>query len=236
MSVSETPVSESVGAVILAAGASQRMGGIDKTFAFLAGKPLIQHSLDIFLACPSIDRITLVCSKSNLERCESLIESGGYPPKVTICQGGPRRQDSVKRGLSELKGCQWVVIHDGARPCIELEVLEQGLRHAFKYGSAVAAVPVTDTIKVADSRGRVISTPSKHDLWAVQTPQIFRYAELEKAYQQSDHDVTDDASLIEKAGGGVSLYLSSYDNIKVTEPLDISIAELILQNRNERCE
>ena len=233
MSPSNTPDSESVGAVILAAGASRRMGGLDKTFASLAGKPLIQHSLDIFMACSTIDQIVLVCSKSNLKRGKRLLECGGYSRKVAICEGGSRRQGSVENGLVALKECQWVAVHDGARPCLEPKALVEGLRHALEHGSAVAAVPVTDTIKVADGQGRVVSTPPRQDLWAVQTPQIFRYAELVDAYKRIDEDVTDDASVIERAGGTVSLYRSSYDNIKVTTPLDIDIAELILKDR--RC-
>ncbi len=231
MSRSTTPEHEPAGAVILAAGASRRMGGLDKTFASLAGKPLVQHSLDIFLACSAVDRIALVCSQANLQSCKKLLEGGGYSRKVSICEGGARRQDSVANGLAVLQGCQWVAVHDGARPCLRPETLEQGLRHALEHGSAVAAVPVTDTIKVADSEGRVVDTPPRQDLWAVQTPQIFRYDELVEAYERIEEDVTDDASLIERAGGTVSLYRGSYDNIKVTGPLDIEIAELILRSR-----
>ena len=234
MSPANTPDYESVGAVILAAGASRRMGGLDKTFAPLAGKPLVQHSLDVFLACCAVDQIALVCSTSNLKRCKKLLEDGGYSRKVAICEGGLRRQDSVENGLAALKECQWVAVHDGARPCLQVETLEKGLRHAFEHGSAVAAVPVTDTIKVADGQGRVVTTPPRQDLWTVQTPQIFRYAELVDAYKRIEEDVTDDASLIERAGGTVSLYQGSYDNIKVTGPLDIDIAEMILRRR--RCE
>ena len=223
----------SVGAIILAAGLSQRMSGVDKTYAPLLGKPLISHSLDTFLKSPCIQRIVLVLAEPNLDRGRSLIDEKGNSEKVSVCAGGARRQDSARCGLTALGECQWVVIHDGARPCIDPDLLERGISHALEHGNAVAAVPVTDTIKAADGEGSVIRTLSRRDLWAVQTPQIFPYSQLKEAYKHVEEEATDDAALVERLGGRVKLYLGSYENIKVTTPQDLSMAELILSRREK---
>ncbi|MFQ5934508.1 MAG: 2-C-methyl-D-erythritol 4-phosphate cytidylyltransferase [Dehalococcoidia bacterium] len=223
----------SIGAVVLAAGLSQRMGGIDKPFALLRGRPLILHSLDVFQSCSHISQIVLVLAESSIDKAQKLVGEMVYSKSVSICPGGPRRQDSARNGLSALNECQWVVIHDGARPCIDLELLNGGICQAFEHGSAVAAVPVADTIKVADDQGYVVDTPPRRELWAVQTPQIFRFSELKRAYEQIDDDVTDDATLVERSGGKVKLYQGSPENIKVTTPHDLSIAEMILSKRDQ---
>ncbi|MEE9199005.1 MAG: 2-C-methyl-D-erythritol 4-phosphate cytidylyltransferase, partial [Dehalococcoidia bacterium] len=154
-----------------------------------------------------------------------------YPKKVSVCSGGRRRQDSARAGLSALGECGWVVVHDGARPCIEPDLLERGISHAMKHGNAVAALPVTDTIKSADAQGYVTCTLARRELWAVQTPQIFPFHQLKDAYDSNDQDATDDAALVERLGGSVKLYLGSYENIKVTTSLDLSLAEAILARR-----
>ncbi|MFQ5874906.1 MAG: 2-C-methyl-D-erythritol 4-phosphate cytidylyltransferase, partial [Dehalococcoidia bacterium] len=162
----------SIGAMILAAGLSRRMGGTDKTFALLSGKPLVLHSLEVFQACSFISRTVLVLAGPNLDKGRRLIDKRGYKERVSICLGGPHRQDSARCGLALLEGCEWVVVHDGARPCLDLDTLNRGISNALEHGNAVAAVPVVDTIKVADDEGHVVRTPPRQELWAAQTPQI----------------------------------------------------------------
>ncbi|HEY55252.1 MAG TPA: 2-C-methyl-D-erythritol 4-phosphate cytidylyltransferase [Dehalococcoidia bacterium] len=219
-----------VSAIIAAAGESQRMNGIDKILAPLGGRPVISYVLAAFGDCQPVDRIVLVVNEKSLEACRQLIAKEGFSKPVDVCIGGKRRQDSVAAGLSKLKDCQWVVIHDGARPLVAKELIEQGLKEAQETGAAVAAVPVTDTIKTAGDDRIVLETPSRQNLWAVQTPQVFRLDIITEAYQKAKGEVTDDASLVEQAGYKVKLYMGSYDNIKITTPGDLSVAETIIKH------
>jgi 2-C-methyl-D-erythritol 4-phosphate cytidylyltransferase len=201
------------------------MGGVDKVFAPLGGKPVIARVIDAFEGCDSVDQIVVVVSEKNLEPCRKLIAGGGWSKPIEICAGGRRRQDSVAAGLSRLNHCHWVVIHDGARPLVTRDLIERGLKAAEETGAAVAAIPVTDTIKVADVNGIVHQTPPRQNLWAVQTPQVFRYGLIAEAYQQAKGEATDDASLVEQLGYKVKLYMGSYDNIKITTSYDLLAAE-----------
>jgi len=221
----------SVGAVIVAAGQSRRMSGLDKTFAPLLGRPLILHTLDPFLACWAIGPIVLVLAESNIGKGMALKEEGAIPQRVSLCLGGPRRQDSAKMGLMGLGDCDWVAVHDGARPCLDVSLLELAIGEAMKHGNAVLATPVTDTIKMADGSGFIASTPPRNALWAVQTPQVFPLSVLRRAYERQEGDATDDASLVEKLGVRVKLVEGSYDNIKVTSPQDLAFAELIISRQ-----
>jgi len=224
---------EKVGAVIAAAGSSQRMGGVDKIFLSLAGKPLLAHVLGVFQECTMVDQIVIVLNETSLERGQSLVEEGGFSKVIGICPGGERRQDSVAEGLKRLEGCQWVVIHDGARPCLTLDLIEKGLEEAEQTGAAIAAVPVKETIKIVEAEGTIQDTPRREDLWAAQTPQVFRFDIIREAYRQRKGEVTDDASLVEALGYKVRIYLGSYDNIKVTTSEDLALADIILRKRNE---
>ncbi|MFC1953931.1 2-C-methyl-D-erythritol 4-phosphate cytidylyltransferase [Chloroflexota bacterium] len=218
-----------VGAVIAAGGSSQRMGDTDKLFALLGGKPVLARVLDVFQRCDSIDQIITVLSKQNLEQGRRLIVEHGWSKVTDVCPGGRRRQDSVVNGLSRLNDCSWVVIHDGARPLVTVDLIDRGLEAATETGAAIAAVPVTDTIKVAGDDEFVQGTPPRHNLWAVQTPQVFRFDIIAEAYRQAKYDVTDDARLVEQLGHRVKLYIGSYDNIKVTTPEDLALAEIFAQ-------
>lgn len=217
-----------VGAVIVAAGKSQRMGGVDKVLALLGGKPVLARVVDVFQKCNSIDQIVVVLNEQNLEPGEQLVAKPGWS-KVSVCLGGERRQDSVLAGLSQLNSCGWVVIHDGARPLVTADLIEDGLAAAQETGAAVAAVPVTDTIKVAGDDRLVQETPPRQKLWAVQTPQVFRFDIIVEAYRQAKDEVTDDATLVEQLGYRVKLYMGSYDNIKVTNINDLALAEVLLR-------
>ena len=218
-----------VGAVIVAAGKGSRMGGVDKLFALLGGKPLLARATHAFQESPLVDQIVVVVSGEKEEMCCKLVTGAEWSKVSDVCLGGPRRQDSVAAGLKRLKQCQWVVIHDGARPLVTAELIERGLEAAEETGAAVAAVPVTDTIKMAGAYRIVYETPPRQNLWAVQTPQVFRHNMIIKAYQKANEDVTDDASLVEQLGHKVKLYMGDYDNIKVTTPDDLALAQILWQ-------
>ena len=224
---------QKVAAVIVAAGESRRMGSIDKAFALLAGKPVLARVLDVFQACNLIDQIIVVVSKKSLEKCQQLVAEHGWSKVTDICPGGERRQDSVAAGLNRLMDCNWVVIHDGARPLVTEDLIRCGLAEGKETGAAVAAVPVKDTIKVAGNDRLAQHTPLRHNLWAVQTPQVFRFDIITEAYRQIKADVTDDASLVEQLGYKVKLYMGSYDNIKVTTPDDLALAEVLWQKHGK---
>jgi len=219
-----------VSAIIVAAGESQRMGGIDKVLAPLGGRPVIAHVLAAFDSCQSVDHIVLVVNQKSLEACRKLVAEAKLSKPIEVCAGGKRRQDSVAAGLKQLKDGGWVVIHDGARPLVTKDLIERGLEAAQKTGAAVAAVPVTDTIKVAGDDQVVLETPIRQKLWAVQTPQVFRFDIITEAYRKAKDEVTDDASLVEQAGYRVKLYMGSYDNIKITTTNDLLIAEALLKH------
>jgi len=226
-------VVDKVGAVIVAAGSSQRMGNVDKMFARLGGKPVLAKVLDVFQSCDLIDRIVVVVNIQSLEKCRRLVAEQAWSRVADICPGGERRQDSVAVGLSRLRDCHWVVIHDGARPLVTEDLIRRGLAEAEETGAAVAAVPVTDTIKVAGDDRIVQDTPLRDDLWAVQTPQVFRFDIITEAYRRAKAEVTDDASLVEQSGYRVKLYMGAYDNIKVTVPADLAVAEVLWQKHGK---
>jgi len=224
-------VPDKVAAIIVAAGESRRMGGVDKAFALLGGKPVLARAADAFQKCSSVHQVILVVNEQNLERCRQLVAESGWSKVTGVCPGGERRQDSVAAGLSHLSHCDWVIIHDGARPLVTMDLIEGGLDAARETGAAVAAVPVTDTIKAAGDDRIVHQTPPRRNLWAVQTPQVFGFDIIAEAYRQAKDEVTDDASLVEQLGYKVKLYMGSYDNIKVTAPDDLTLAEILWQKQ-----
>ncbi len=218
-----------VGAIIVAAGSSRRMGGADKVLALLGGRPILARVVDAFQGCNPIDQIIVVLSEQNLERGQQLVIKQGWSKVTDVCAGGRRRQDSVAAGLRRLSNCDWVVIHDGARPLVTVDLINRGLEAAKETGAAVAAVPVTDTIKLAGDDRIVHQTPPRQNLWAVQTPQVFGIRIITEAYSRANSDVTDDASLVEQLDYGVKIYMGSYRNIKITTPDDFALAEVLWQ-------
>jgi len=218
---------QKVGAVIAAAGSSQRMGGADKVLSLLGGKPILARVVDTFQGCSLIDQIVVVLSEQNLERGRQLVTEEGWSKVSDICAGGQRRQDSVANGLRRLSNCDWVVIHDGVRPLVTVDLINRGLEAAKETGAAVAAVPVTDTIKLAGDDRIVHQTPPRQNLWAVQTPQVLSNEIITEAYSRATGDVTDDASLVEQLGYRVKIYLGSYDNIKITTPDDLALVRVL---------
>ena len=221
--------------VVVAAGQSSRMDGVDKQVALLRGEPVISHSLRVFEEFDPVGPVVVVMSAANVEAGKIVVAEGKYTKVIAVVTGGERRQDSVKIGLDLLAAGdtgphEFIAVHDGARPFIDLEMLERGLITAEKVGAAIAAVPVKDTIKIAPHR-LVDATPDRSEMWAVQTPQIFRFEVLEAAYETNTADVTDDASIVEAAGGLVAVFDGSDDNIKITTPGDLELAGLIFDRR-----
>jgi 2-C-methyl-D-erythritol 4-phosphate cytidylyltransferase len=217
-----------VSVVVVAAGKSSRMGGIDKTFVPVLEKPLVAHTLSPFEAFPLVREVVLVLAAEELGRGKRLLQEHHLRKVRHVCAGGERRQDSVRNGLESLQSGQWVVVHDGARPCLDQSMLERGLDAVQETGAAVAGVPVKDTIKVVSSHRMVLDTPARDTLWAAQTPQIFRYDLLMEAHQKCTQTVTDDAAMVESLGYPVKMFLGSYKNIKVTTPEDLATVKIFL--------
>ena len=217
-----------VGAIIVAAGSSTRMGDIDKIFHPVLGLPLVGYSLRVLQASPEIDDIALVVAPASLEQARRLVEDLACGKVVAICPGGDRRQDSVSNGLAHLPNIEWVLVQDGARPCITQEMVRTSLEVAQDTGAAVAAVPVKDTIKIVDEDGGVVRTVPRDTLRAIQSPQTFSASILRRAHSEVSSSVTDDASLVEHLGYRVRSYPGSYANIKVTTPEDLALAETLL--------
>jgi len=220
---------EKVGVVIAAGGSSQRMGGVDKLFASLGGKPVLVRATYPFQKCPLVDQIVVVVAGEKISQCCQLIPSAEWSKVTKICAGGERRQDSVAAGLKLVDKCDWVIIHDGARPLVTVDLIERGLAAAKETGAAIAGVPVTDTVKVSADDLIVRQTLPRQNLWAVQTPQVFRTDLITNAYRNAKGDVTDDASLVEQMGHKVKLFMGSYDNIKITTAEDLALAEVLLK-------
>jgi 2-C-methyl-D-erythritol 4-phosphate cytidylyltransferase len=229
MSATRERSNPKLGVVIVAAGGGQRMGGINKSFAPLGGKPLLAWAVDTCHRCSLVQHIVLVLNDKDLTRGQKLKEERGWS-KVVICLGGARRQDSVREGLHRLRDCDWVMIHDGARPFLTLDLIEDGLKAASETGAVVAAVPVKDTIKLAAGGKLIKETLQRDGLWAAQTPQIFSFDVITKAYEKLAAEVTDDAAAVEHLGYKVKLYMGDYNNIKVTTPGDLALARIIAKS------
>jgi len=222
-----------VGVVIVAAGTSQRMAGINKLFASLRGKPLLAWSVDTCQGYSLVQQIVLVLNDKDLARGQKLKDERDWS-KVTLCRGGARRQDSVREGLRRIRDCDWVMIHDGARPFLTPDLIEDGLKIVGDTGAAVAAVPVKDTIKLA-ADGRLIGETLQRDrLWVAQTPQIFSFDMITRAYANLTTEVTDDATAVERLGYKVQLYMGDHKNIKVTTPEDLALARIIAGEWKEK--
>ncbi len=220
-----------IGVILVGAGESRRMEGIDKVFATLRGRPILDHCLGVMASVPEVAAGVIVVSERNLEQGQYVLMRRGWSVGWSICTGGERRQDSVQRGLERLKDVQWVVIHDVARPCVDRSMVYRALEAVQATGAAVAAVPVTDTVKVVEDGERVVETLDRSRLWAVQTPQVFHRELLETAFAQVQDDVTDEATMVERLGHTVNVFKGDYGNLKVTTPQDLAIAEAILASR-----
>ena len=218
------------GAVIVAAGSDSRMGGIDKVMAELKGEPMILRTVRAFQQSDAIREIVVVTREDLIRPISSLC---AQMDKVkAVVAGGKSRQESVWLGLNALShDVKLAAIHDGARPLISQAVIDRTVRAAHSYGAAAPAIPVKDTIKVAKS-GLVFATPDRETLRAVQTPQVFDYDLLRGALKKAEEEqaaLTDDCSAVERMGMSVKLVEGEERNLKVTTPLDLKIAALLLE-------
>jgi 2-C-methyl-D-erythritol 4-phosphate cytidylyltransferase len=220
------PHSAEIGALIVGAGQSERMGR-DKMSLVLAGKPLLAWSVDTCQNYNLLTKIVIVLNDNNINFGRKLVSERAWSKVISLCLGGKRRQDSVREGLNALGKCDWIIIQDAARPFLTSDLLDNGLNAAKETGAAVAAVPVKDTIKQSDSNRVVQETLQRDRLWMIQTPQVFRFDIISKAYSCINNDATDDASLVEQSGGKIKLYQGSYGNIKITTPEDVIFAEAL---------
>ena len=220
-----------VGAVIAAAGSSSRMGGRDKLAEPLDGIPVILRTLAAVEAVPGIREIVVVTREDRVEEYRRLL--GQCSRLRAVMPGGSTRQESVRNGVRALSpDCTLAAIHDGARPLVTPEVFARCIEAARSCGAATAAVPVKDTIKLADEAGRVLDTPDRSRLWAVQTPQIFdreRYLRAAEEAERRGLSCTDDCQLFEAMGWEVQLVMGDYRNLKLTTPEDFLAAGAYLE-------
>jgi len=208
------------------------MGGQDKLLLPLAGRPLITYALRALEQAEEVEQVVVVLAEHNAEAILPLLRP--FKKVTHTCMGGPRRQDSVRNGLYTLPAFDWIVVHDGARPFVTPALIRRGLEAARRFGAAAAAVPVADTLKAAQADGVVLRTVSREGLWAVQTPQVFRYDLLLMAHERVSEDVTDDCAMLERLGHPVLLYKGSRLNFKITTPDDAWLAEAVARARQRR--
>lgn len=218
------------GAVIVAAGSASRMGGIDKVMAPLGGEPMILRTVRTFQECDAISEIVVVTREDLIQPISQLC--AGFDKVKAVVNGGKTRQASVNLGLAALsKEMKLAAVHDGARPLITWQVIDRVVRAAHTYGAAAPAVPVKDTIKVVQG-GVVSSTPDRATLKAIQTPQVFDFDMLRGALKKAEEagvTVTDDCAAVERIGMKVRIVEGDERNLKVTTPMDLKIAELLLE-------
>ena len=224
------------GAVVLAGGSGSRMNTkTAKQYLPLNGKPLIYYALRQFQDS-AVEKIALVVAKGQQDYCrKEIVERYGFTKVSAIVPGGSERYLSVHAGLKALDGVDYVLIHDGARPCVDQDILNRTMECVAKEGACVVGMPVKDTIKIVDERQLAQKTPDRRRLWQVQTPQAFSYDLICRAYDavvaSGEQAVTDDAQVLELAFGKTCrLIEGSYRNIKVTTPEDLDIAKIFLKN------
>ena len=219
------------GAVIVAAGTASRMGGIDKVMAELGGEPMILRTVRAFQECDPISEIVIVTREDLIEEITAL--TSGMDKVKAVVVGGKSRQESVGKGLNALSDkVKLAAIQDGARPFASWQMIDRVVRAANTYSAAAPAIPVKDTIKVVNG-GVVTNTPDRKTLMAVQTPQVFDIALLRGALLKAWEDgaeVTDDCSAVERMGMSVKIVEGDERNIKITTPMDLKIAKLILED------
>ncbi len=220
------------GAVIVAAGSASRMGGIDKVMAELNGEPMIVHTVRAFQNCAAIKEIVIVTRPDLITAIMALCK--GFDKVRAVVAGGRERPESVELGLNALsEKVKLAAIQDGARPLITDAVIDRTVRAAHTYGAAAPGIPVKDTVKIVQG-GVVQSTPERKTLQAVQTPQVFDIDLLRGALKRARQDqaaITDDCSAVERIGFAVKMVEGDETNIKVTTPMDLKIAQLLLEDK-----
>ena len=231
-----------IGVIIAAGGIGSRMqSGGSKQLLSLMGKPVLAHTVSLFQELDEAKEIIIAVDPGDVTRCrEEVVESFGFSKVTAVVPGGDNRAESVGNALTALSlSVDVVLVHDGARPLLPAELLRRGIRD-FVDGSCdgvVFGLPVTDTIKEVGINSRLVTrTPDRTRLWAAQTPQIFKRDILEKAHRAAPEalaQATDDASLVERIGGWIRMAPGSRENIKLTDPFDLLLAETILMHREE---
>ena len=220
-------------AIIVAGGSSRRMG-FDKTFALLAGKPVIAHSVAAFDACESVDEIIVVAREERLDECRGVF-GNGFRKVAAVLRGGAERQHSVAEGLARVSPeSKYVAVHDAARPLIAPVEITRVFEAAQAHGAASLAAPVTDTLKRADADGFAAASIDRTHVYAMQTPQIFARELLLDAYKHVATEnlvITDEVSAVQHLGRRVMLVRDDRPNLKITYPEDIRIAELVMGGR-----
>ena len=223
-------------AIVLAAGQGKRMNSrIQKQFLEIDHRPVLYYSLECFQTSPLIQDIILVTGEEMISYCKKeIVERYNFTKVTKVIAGGKERYDSVYQGLLACEDCDYVFIHDGARPFVTEAMLERGVFGVQETGACAIGMPSKDTIKISDKEGFVQSTPDRSRVWSVQTPQIFAYSLIRSAHESLRRKdmtgVTDDAMVVEQESGvRIRLVEGSYQNIKITTPEDLDIAETFLK-------
>ncbi len=215
-------------AVIVAAGNGTRMGAQkSKMLLEIDGKTVIERTVSVFDNMAEIDEIIVVCRECDFEEFSRLLPG----ENITFAIGGETRQQSVKNAVDTIDECDYIVIHDGARPLVREETIIKTLDKAQEMGAAAAGVYVKDTVKLVDDDLNIAGTPNRKYLVSIQTPQIFEFELYKKALEKAQEegaDYTDDCQLIEHIGGKVGVVIGEYDNIKITTKSDIPLAQSLL--------
>lgn len=226
-------------AIIPAAGSGTRMGLTRaKQFIDLCGKPILAVTLSHFQRCNLVDRIVVAVSQDDVDYClREIVDRYKLSKVFKVIVGGKRRQDSVRKGIEAVTNCcRWVLIHDGVRPLVTNGLIERVIKAGNDFRAVITGLPVKETVKEADSKGRVLRSIDRGHLWLIQTPQIFRWEDIHLAHQKAiKHDweeATDDAFLIEKMGIPVKIIRGEEDNIKVTTPQDLDIARFLISKKS----
>ena len=221
-------------AIIVAAGRSRRMG-FDKLFAIIAGRPVIAHAINAFEQANSVAEIIVVAGEDRHDEIRKMSRDERFKKVRSIITGGERRQDSVRAGLEKLSSdARYVAVHDAARPLVRPEEIERVFEQCRVHGAAVLAEPISDTLKRADVDLMVAAAVDRHQLYAMQTPQIFDRALIEEAYRAvfaNRVSVTDEVSAVERLGRKVFLVPTEDFNFKITYPRDLALAEFVLKQR-----
>ncbi len=226
-------------AVLLAAGKGSRMNSdVYKQFLLINQKPVLYYSLQCFETSSLIDDIVLVTGKDMIEQCQRIIEEYQFTKVSVIVPGGKERYDSVYKGLLSCKDTDYVFIHDGARPFVTHDILKRCFEAVKLTGACVTGIPSKDTVKLSDEEGFVKDTPDRRNVWIIQTPQVFSYPLITNAHkkirEEGTEGITDDAMIIERVTDvPVKLAEGSYENIKITTPEDIAVAEAFLKRLDQ---
>jgi len=219
--------------VIVAAGSSRRMDGVDKVFTTLAGRPLLAWTLAAFKKCEAIDGIVLVASASGIDRMGAFVREWRMPKIEAIVGGGATRQESVRAGIEAATDAVIVGIHDGARPLVTPELIARGVEEAREHRAVVCAVPARHTVRQVDGDRVVRGTLDREGVWLSQTAQVFARELLLEAHRRAEATATDDAALVEALGHEVRVYEGDPSNLKVTTAMDLVAAEALLRARFE---